>query len=222
MSKVVGGLWKTASMPPFETADPAWRSCFEQAWESFQAGSGAVGAVVVDPRGVEVSAGRGRKNETSAPPGQIAGSYIAHAEINALATLPPGDNSGHTLYTTLEPCFLCTAASRHSHIGTIRYAAADPVWRGIDRMPELNEVFARRWSRRTGPLDGPLQTWGALLPLIAAVERGGTLDGYAEAMPEPLALARRWAGRTGLREMDLDTAMRTVLLANERVDQAAG
>jgi hypothetical protein len=78
-------------------------------------------------------------------------------------------------------------------------------------MPELNEPFARRWTRRHGPLGGPLQAWAALLPLISAVERGSAAaqNCCAEAMPGVLALARKWAGETAdrLRALDLEAAM---------------
>src|SRR5690348_10834728 len=87
-----------------------WHECFQLAWESFQAGSVPVGAVLVDGSGQRVSSGRNRRRESGAVPGQISGSNLAHAELNALASLPPGDYPQHVLYTTLEPCLLCTAA----------------------------------------------------------------------------------------------------------------
>jgi tRNA(adenine34) deaminase len=197
-------------MDPFVDIDPAWRSCFELAWEAFRAGSLPVGAVLVDERGDIVSSGRNRFHEKAGPDGHLAGSRIAHAEINALATLPPGEYGGHTLYTTLEPCLLCTAALRLSHVGTVRFAAPDPLWAGMERIPELSEQLSRRWAERAGPIDGPLRTWGALLPLITAVERDvrSVQDAHAEAMPAVLALARAWAGPKAdrLRAADLDTA----------------
>jgi len=200
-----------AATDPFAGVDLVWRSCFLLAWEAFQAGSIPVGAVLQDRDGKEVSSGRNRCNETDGPAGHVVGSYIAHAEINALATLPPGDYKEHTLYTTLEPCFLCTAALRHSHVGVVRFAAPDLMWHGIERLPDLNEQFARRWTHRYGPLGGHLQTWAALLPLVSAVERGvaSVQQCHAEAMPRVLALAREWAGATAdrLRALDLDSAL---------------
>jgi len=196
---------------PFARLAPAWRSCFLLAWEAFRAGSVPVGAVLVDAHGETVRYGRNRSNETTGPAGEVAGSYIAHAEINALATLPPGDYSDHILYTTLEPCFLCTAALRHSHVGVVRFAAPDPLWRGVERLPHLNDQIARRWTERDGPLGGHLQTWAALLPLVSAVERGvrSVQHCHATAMPHVLALARAWAGTTAdrLRAVDLDSAL---------------
>jgi len=191
--------------------DPAWRACFLLAWEAFQARSIAVGAVLVDARGEEVRSGRNRSNDRTGPAGHIAGSYIAHAEINALATLPPGDYTDHTLFTTLEPCFLCTAALRHSHVGVVRFAAPDPMWRGIERLPDLNHQIARRWTHREGPIGGYLQTWATLLPLLSAVERGvqSVQQQYAATMPEVLSLAREWTGATAdhLRALDFDSAL---------------
>ena len=196
---------------PFADVNPAWRSCFLLAWEAFQARSIPVGAVLVDAHGMEVSCGRNRMNDRNGPAGHIAGSYIAHAEINALATLPAGDYSDHTLYTTLEPCFLCTAALRHSHVGVVRFAAPDPMWRGVERLPELNDQIARRWTRRDGPIGGRLQTWAALLPLVSAVERRvqSVVEQHVETMPHVLSLAQRWAGPTAdrLRTLDLTAAL---------------
>ncbi len=170
-----------------------WPTCFRLAWESFRAGSVPVGAVLVDAGGAVVATGRNRRGEPTGPAGQLAGSSVAHAEVNALATLPPGHYTGHTLYTTLEPCLLCTAALRYSHVGTVHFAAEDPMWYGMDRLPELNHHLARRWTRRVGPIGGPMRTWAAVLPLISAVERDvrSVVDCHAEAMPGALALARR-------------------------------
>jgi tRNA(adenine34) deaminase len=191
---------------------PVWRECFLLAWESFRVGSVAVGAVLVDPDGGIVARGRNRFNEPTGPPGEVAGSFVAHAELTALATVPPGDYAGHVLYSTLEPCLMCTGVLRHSHVGTVRYAADDPMWRGIERLPELNANVARRWARRDGPVDGPLRTLGAVLPLISAVERnvGSVIRCHEETMPDVLRLARRWAG-TCLRAMSLDEAVAELL-----------
>jgi hypothetical protein len=45
------------------------------------------------------------------------------------------------------------------------------LWRGLQRLPELNEHVARRWAVRTGPLSGPLAVWGQLLPLLWVLDR---------------------------------------------------
>ncbi|MHC3473418.1 nucleoside deaminase [Streptomyces sp. 7R007] len=141
-----------------------WRLPFALAWEAFRAGSRPVGAVVVDRDGAVVAVGRNRSEESLAPPGQLAGTSIAHAEINALAQLPTGRSTeGFRLYTTLEPCLLCSSALIHSHVRHVVYAAPDPAWRGIEDVPGVGGLIADRWARREGPLQGPLATFGALL-----------------------------------------------------------
>ena len=155
--------------------------------------------------------GRNRRNDRDAPDGQLRGSNLAHAEINALTALPPGDFGDHVLFSTLEPCFLCTAALRYSHVGTVRYAAPDPYWNGVERMAELNANIAQRWTRRDGPLGGPLQGIAVLLHLVATLERGNgaVADAHEDAMPQVTRLARRLAtaGVDQLRAMSLDEAI---------------
>jgi tRNA(Arg) A34 adenosine deaminase TadA len=150
--------------------DEYWCAAFTLAWEAFQERSIPVGAVLVDGSGTVIGQGRNRMNGTTAPPGQIAGSRIAHAEINALAQLPSEVHEGHILYTTLEPCFLCTMALRFSHVGTVRYAAPDATWYGIEKLQQVNHHVARRWTRRDGPSGGWLQEFSLLLNHISAIE----------------------------------------------------
>lgn len=84
-----------------------WRLPFELAWEAFRAGSRPIGAVLVDGAGRLLATGRNRSQESTAPPGQLVGTALAHAEINALAQLPAGRRyEDHRLYTTLEPRLL--------------------------------------------------------------------------------------------------------------------
>lgn len=170
-----------------------WRQCFELSWQAHRAGSRGVGAVVVDPIGTIVATGRNRSAEGNSPAGRLAGTHLAHAEVNALLGLRPGSYEQHVLYTTLEPCLLCTAALVHCHVGEVRYAAADPRWHGIERLPELNEQVARRWPARIGPLSGPLAVWAAVLPLLWAVDRSPTgVSAAAHELQTPavLGLAR--------------------------------
>ncbi|MGI5247270.1 nucleoside deaminase [Dactylosporangium sp. CA-139066] len=184
-----------------------WRACFELAWASFVAGSIPVGAVLVAPGGDIVARGRNRRAE----PG---GSNIAHAEIGALLHLPPGHYPEHILYSTLEPCLLCTAAIRHSHVGTARFAAPDPMWRGVEGVPALNAHLARGWPRLEGPQGGPLETFSSVMHLTAALERdaGWLLSAY-DGSPA-LATARRFTA-AGLRSLSFDEAWAVVTTPGE-------
>ncbi|MFB8135125.1 nucleoside deaminase [Streptomyces mirabilis] len=142
----------------------SWRLPFELAWEALRAGSRPIGAVLLDGAGRPVATGRNRSQESTAPPGQLAGTAIAHAEINALAQLPAGGRyENHRLYTTLEPCLLCSGAFIHSHVGHVLYAAPDPYWTGIENVPGVGGQIAGRWARREGPAAAPLAAFSALL-----------------------------------------------------------
>jgi tRNA(adenine34) deaminase len=130
-----------------------------------------VGAVVVTNSGAIVARGRSRFRETVAPSGQLAGSRIAHAEINSLGALPSADRRHETLYTTLQPCFACTAAIVMSRIGVVRFAGRDPVWDCLDGIPGSHPLLAVRWYRQDGPLEGPVAAWAALFPVLDLLER---------------------------------------------------
>ena len=111
--------------------DEPWRAALEEAWESWCAGSAGVGAVVVNRDGVIIARGRNRRHEPRVAEGILAGTPIAHAEMCAIAALPPGSRDGLTLYTTFEPCLMCAGAIMISHIPRVRYAAADPIFDGM-------------------------------------------------------------------------------------------
>lgn len=130
-----------------------WRRSFELAWQAQLAGSVPIGAVIVDSDDDEVSAGRNRAFESGAPSKQLAGTNLAHAEVNALAAMsrPSVAAAGElTLYSTLEPCLLCTAAMLHCRIPRFRFAASDPLWAGIVQIPVINPAWAARCPNMRG------------------------------------------------------------------------
>lgn len=153
--------------------DPAWARPLELAWEAMGEGSFPVGAVVLDAEGNPVAEGRNRMAEETCSPRELAGTRLGHAEINALAQLGPGPHSDHVLWTSLEPCLLCTSAIHMFRIGTVRYAAPDPYWAGVERLPELIEApFARHETTRSGPVQGLARALGAALPAWWHLEHG--------------------------------------------------
>ncbi len=102
-------IWESLSHP--------WQSSLEEAWAAYCAGGAPIGAVITDAQGQIIAHSRHR----------IAESRIAHAEMNALAELPPWINAQPcVVYTTLEPCPMCTGAIRMCQIGQVHYAAHDP------------------------------------------------------------------------------------------------
>lgn len=193
--------------------DEPWQVALTLAWEAYVGGNIGVGAALTDPHGRIVAAGRNRVSDQEAPPGRLRSTYIAHAELDVLGQLMPGDYRFHTLWTTLEPCPLCLMAIVTSNVGNIAFAARDRLWDGMSRMAELSEFIANRWPARRGPLRGPVSVFSELLPLLWFLERkpnGTVVEKYASQHPQLLALARslsRDTRFTDLKAHPLDVAL---------------
>lgn len=130
-----------------------WRVALELAWEAYLAGTIPVGSVVAAADGRLVARGRNRIFE---PPGRgLSGSRLAHAEVDALAQLPAsGRYRDHILYSTLEPCLLCAAATLLATVGRVEYAAADPFGGGCS-----GEIDTPHWRRSAPEIAPPLGGW---------------------------------------------------------------
>jgi tRNA(adenine34) deaminase len=193
-----------------------WQMALTLAWEAYVGGNIGVGAVLTDPRRRVVAVGRNRVSDRKAPPGRLRSTFIAHAEIDILGQLVPGDYWHHTLWTTLEPCPLCSIAVVTSNVGNVTFAARDRLWDGISRLAELNEFIASRWPVRSGPLGGPVSVFSVfseLLPPLWFLERkpnGTVVQKYESQHPRLLALARSLstdAQFAGLKAHQLNVAL---------------
>ena len=184
--------------------DEPWQIALTLAWEAFVAGNVGVGAVLTDPHGRIVAVGRNRASDKEAPPGRLRSTPIAHAELDVLGQLTPGDYRDHTLWTTLESCPLCAMAILTSNVGSVAFAARDRLWDGISRLTELNEFIARRWPVRRGPIGGPVSVFSELLPLLWFLEHkpeGTVVKKYETDHPRLLALARSLSGDARLADL---------------------
>jgi tRNA(Arg) A34 adenosine deaminase TadA len=173
------------------------RLAFAGAWESLRAGSVPVGAVVTDGDGAVVATGRARQLDQVPVPGRLANASIAHAELDALSQLPHGRHTDHTAWVTLEPCLLCTGALVIASVGTVRFAASDPLWAGLERLPSINAFVATRWPQRIGPRTDELGALAMLLPLLFYRERypdGASITIHRSAAPRVAALADELVG----------------------------
>src|SRR6476661_3627607 len=137
-----------------DLAEP-WRAALELAWEAYLAGTIPVGSVVADADGRVVARGRNRIFD---PPGHgLSGSRLAHAEVEALALLPSSARyRDHVLYSTLEPCLLCVAATLHATVGRIEYAAADPFGGGC-----AGTIDTAHWRRSAPEIAALREDWWA-------------------------------------------------------------
>lgn len=178
--------------------EPPWREVFELAWEAYGADTIPVGAVVTDGDGAILARGRNRIFVESAPPPQIFGSRVAHAEINALVQLGLERRFFDcTLWTTLEPCAQCIGAAWLSTIGRVAFAATD-VYGGASRM--IEREIERTDSARSfpmaveGPLAGPLAVFAELLHVeffLRTRPDHPVSDTFRERRPELVTLAAR-------------------------------
>lgn len=173
-----------------------WPEVFALMWEAYEAGAIPVGAVVIDGSGLVVSRGRNRMFEVPAD-AALAGSRLAHAEINALVSL--GSNRAyqdHALYTALEPCHLCLSAAITTRIGAVHYAAADPYGGAVGKLMPSRDHEAHPVPV-VGPLDSTIGRLPELLLIAHSLWRrphGDVVAFYRELFPEMV----KWAERVPL------------------------
>jgi tRNA(Arg) A34 adenosine deaminase TadA len=151
-------------MPTPTPLPPPMLRAMELAWESFRAGSLGIGATITNGDSM-LSTGRNRLFETDPGDDVLAGTSLAHAEMNALAKLPWAVHRGEPLHlwTTLQPCLQCLGAIRLANVPMVTSMAPDPFFRGVERASELNEFIASKWPTI---VQRPVDEWAALALLL--------------------------------------------------------
>ena len=146
--------------------EPPNRVALDLAWQSARAGSLGIGAVITDADGTVVATGRNRLMEHEPGEDLLAGTSLAHAEMNALGKLRWRGHDGArlTIWSTLEPCLMCAGSIRLAPIAEVRYLAPDPLFAGVQEARHLNEFIASRWPEVQGPRTDELAVFGLLLP----------------------------------------------------------
>jgi tRNA(adenine34) deaminase len=164
-----------------------WAAALGLAWEAMVEGTTPVGSVVINTDGRIVTWGRGRRYVRDIARGQLSYSHLAHAELNALAQLPPTHRyEDLTVLTTLEPCILCVGAAVMATVGRVEYAGADP-YAGAAHLQLENAHTTRLMPQIVGPDIGPLGTIGALLHYAFYLERnpdGVVANAYRQNLPD--------------------------------------
>lgn len=151
-------------MSELELLERPWPDVFELMWEAYVAGTIPVGAVVADGDGAIAAHGRNRIFD-SPQDGQLAGTRLGHAEINALVGLEcERTYETLTLYTALEPCHLCLAAATTVRVGAVRYAGQDLYGGAVGKLLP-SEDMRRHPLEIAGPLPGPAGRLPELLHL---------------------------------------------------------
>jgi tRNA(adenine34) deaminase len=187
------------------TLEPAFQEAMELAWRSLSGGTIGVGSVITDSDGNIVARGRNRVYDSPGGDGILQGNRLAHAEMNALAEIATDYSLADcTLWSTQQPCVLCSSAAVMCFVGTVRFLAADPFFAGIERMPELNEFLDRYWPSYEGPTsDDRWAVAAMLLQLFAAASKNPTgevmetshrLEPETALLIEKIVRERIWIG----------------------------
>lgn len=198
--------------PADDALSEGWALALRLAWESCRARTTPVGAVVVDDTGAVLAAGRGRRYEVRAPAGQLAGTHIAHAEVNALAQLSSQRHwEDALLLTTLEPCLMCHGAAIQSSVAGFCFAGQDP-YGGTAALRPGTPQAGRREFVIGGPLPGPRGALAEILHIAFLMSRaptGHVVDAQRAALPELTDYTRRFQDvlRDALRRDDYRAAL---------------
>ncbi len=117
------------------------RRCLDLARRAKEAGEAAVGTLIVRQETVVAEAEEQTKRRQDP---------AAHAEVEAVRaayqTLGP-DLSGCTLYTTVEPCFMCAYVIREARIARVVIGtAAGEIGAVHSKYPILTDPLFARWS----------------------------------------------------------------------------
>jgi tRNA(Arg) A34 adenosine deaminase TadA len=170
---------------------PPMRRALDLAWESTCAGSFGIGAVIADAAGEVRSTGRNRILESDPGDDLIAGSSIAHAEMNALAKLRyrAHEDDGLRLFTTLQPCIQCLGAIRLSSVRDVVVLAPDPLFRGIEEIVASHDFIGRNPPTIEHLPATPWTALALLLPTHLGLLWGSTPPGWRDGVPSVVALA---------------------------------
>jgi hypothetical protein len=141
-----------------------------------------------------VAEGRGRRYEQPDGGGGLAFCHVAHAEINALAGLPPTRHyEDHILVTTLEPCCMCLGAAIQSTVTHLHFAGRDPYGGASDLVVETPQA-RRRPLAITGPLADERGRFAELLHIRWLLEFGASgpvLEPLQRGIPDVYEMAAR-------------------------------
>ncbi len=143
----------------------------------------------------------------------IHGHRLAHAEMNALNALDYGrlDPRNCTLYTTTEPCPLCTGAIRMTKIGAVRYAARDSA-AGSVALLEATPFMRRGGVRVVGPERADLEAIITAMHVEFSLHDGllerstYLFDCWEPIMPAGVALGRALHASGELRRLGATAA----------------
>jgi tRNA(Arg) A34 adenosine deaminase TadA len=148
--------------------------------------------VATDRSGVVLATGRNRVLELDAGDDLLAGTSVAHAEMNVLAKLPFRRYADDevTVFTTLQPCVQCLGAIRLSTVARVHVLAPDPLFRGIESALRSHEFVERNWPVIDQLAVTPWSVLSLLFPTHLGVFWRSSVAGWLDPIPTLGTLAR--------------------------------
>jgi tRNA(Arg) A34 adenosine deaminase TadA len=182
------------------------RMALDLAWASACAGSLGVGAVITDAQGTVVATGRNRLAESDPGDDHLAGTSLAHAEMNALAKLRwrAHRHDRLVLWTTLEPCLQCAGALRVGPISEVQVLAPDPIFPSMDQLRAVTHLTARPWPDWHRWPATEAAVFGLVLHTHAFLTLGIDMPAWQAGLPLVSALTRSLLDRDALRRFAAD------------------
>jgi tRNA(Arg) A34 adenosine deaminase TadA len=145
------------------------KMALDKAREGMRLGNSPFGACIVDAAGRVIACEHNRVWQTT--------DITAHAEITALRqacrTARTIDLTGHTIYSTTEPCPMCFSAIHWSRIAKIVYGAtiADAAAAGFNELPVSNEHLK--------------QLGGSKIEIVTCVLRDDAVELFRQWIADP-------------------------------------
>jgi len=171
------------------------RVVFQSAWKACAMGTVGVGCAILDEDGQIISSARNATRGSGDGDLPIAGTYVAHAEINALARIPTERNLDRcTLVTSILPCLMCAGAAVMAHVGYVRYLTADPLFPDFLALRQVGEIARRQWPVYQ---ECPQNEWTVLALVLSAHSKavakpdGLVMCTYGLLEPEVAGLLRK-------------------------------
>ncbi len=122
-------------MTEWNRLDTCWQHAMRAGLEAYVDGSAPIGAVVVDSNGLVISVGRNN----------FAADRLGHAEMQALKGVPTDTKRDQiSLFSTMEPCPMCTGAVRMMQLKSLHFATYDPAAGSTELLNATR--FMRRFS----------------------------------------------------------------------------
>lgn len=159
---------------------------------------------------------RGHNQIFHSGPGPISGTYMAHAEMNALAQLPARQGPEYSIYSTFEPCYMCMSALLFYRVDRICFASFDPVWVGMHEWLRT-APWATRTEVRHEHLGGEIGAFGYVLHLsrLISVAPQQVIEAHQQAAGALFACATDGTGVRALAELHTAGASASVTDALE-------